>query len=145
MKQVSNGFSPFLCQNTQVRILISGKRQMLYNDCKNIYIGKLIKERVDELQIPYSKFARMIHCSRAGLYRIFENKSIDIERLVYISHVLEYDFIREVYLRDQKDDTPHSSIVIPLVNGQPFINDLPAALRESLRNMLCKDASKPSV
>lgn len=118
---------------------------MLYNNCKNIYIGKLIKERVDELQIPYSKFARMINCSRAGLYRIFENKSIDIERLVCISNVLEYDFIREIYLCEQTDATLHPSLVIPLVNGQPQVDGLPAVLQESLRNKLCKETQEQGV
>lgn len=44
-------------------------------------------------------FARKIHHARSTVYDIFKRKSIDIDLLLKISEVLEYDFIENVYLR----------------------------------------------
>ncbi|ANU56384.1 hypothetical protein ADH74_19255 [Bacteroides caecimuris] len=35
---------------------------------KDIYIGKLIQQKVDERGISYAEFARQIHCARTSLY-----------------------------------------------------------------------------
>jgi len=48
-----------------------------------------------------TEFANKINRERTTVYDIFERKSIDIELLIQISQVLDYDFIREFYL-------PHS-------------------------------------
>ena len=69
----------------------------MQNRFKNIYIGHIIQAKVDERGISYAEFARSIHCARTSLYHLFESKSIDIERLLLICEVLEYDFISEVY------------------------------------------------
>jgi hypothetical protein len=45
-----------------------------------------------------AEFSRKIHCDRTTIYYLFKQKSIDIERLELISRVLDFDFIREVYL-----------------------------------------------
>lgn len=66
-------------------------------DLKDIYIGALIRKKVDESGMAYAEFAHRINTSRTNIYRIFESKSIDIERLIRISAVLDYDFIHEVY------------------------------------------------
>jgi transcriptional regulator with XRE-family HTH domain len=64
---------------------------------KNIHIGKAIKQKVKERGLRASDFANAIHCNRTNVYDIFNRKSIDIEQLVLISRVLEYDFISEIY------------------------------------------------
>ena len=70
---------------------------MQNNNSSKIFIGELIRKRVDELHIPYAEFARRINCSRTSLYNLFTKKSIDTELLITISEVLEYDFLYEVY------------------------------------------------
>jgi transcriptional regulator with XRE-family HTH domain len=72
---------------------------------KNIHIGKIIKDKVNKRKISVAEFARRINCERATVYYIFTQKSIDIERLIRISEVLEYDFITEIYLPENKN--PH--------------------------------------
>ena len=105
---------------------------------KNIYIGKLIEEKVKERHLTYAEFARMIHCARTSLYHIFDSKNIDVERLLLISKVLDYDFIGEVYLKNTGNaDTqalsgPH--IVLPLKNKDIDLSELPPELIRIIRD-----------
>jgi transcriptional regulator with XRE-family HTH domain len=64
---------------------------------KNIHIGKAIKQKVKERGLRVTDFANAIHCNRTNVYDIFNRKSIDIEQLILISKVLEYDFISGIY------------------------------------------------
>ena len=63
----------------------------------NIHIGDIIKQKVFENSITVKEFADRINCERTSVYYTFKQKSIDIEKLIKISEVLEYDFIHEVY------------------------------------------------
>lgn len=65
-----------------------------------IHIGSLIKAKVEERGLSISDFARLLHYERTNIYKIFKRRSIDVDLLIRISRVLEYDFLREVYLKD---------------------------------------------
>lgn len=69
-----------------------------YRDTKDIYIGELIRLKVDERHMSYAEFARLINRARTSLYHIFEAKTIDIDLLILIGNVLNYDFISNVYM-----------------------------------------------
>ena len=69
---------------------------------KDIHIGPIIKQKVIESSMTIKEFADRIHCERTTVYHIFKQKSIDIERLLKISEVLDYDFISEVYKKQNK-------------------------------------------
>ena len=56
---------------------------------KEIHIGSLIKEKMEERGLSVSA------------YKIFKRSSIDVDLLLRISEVLAYDFLREVYLADE--------------------------------------------
>lgn len=105
---------------------------------KDIYIGKLIQQKVEERHLTYSEFARMIHCSRTSLYSIFNSKSIDTERLLHISKVLDYDFINEVYLKHTQDtntlESPH--IILPIRNRDIDISELPPELLRLIKEKI---------
>lgn len=109
---------------------------MEHRNYKDIYIGKLIQQKLDESHICYAKFARQIHCSRSNLYKIFECKSIDVERLLLISEILHYDFIHEVYLPQDTlplaVDKPY--VLLPLKEGKLSLDDLPLSLRSQLEH-----------
>lgn len=105
---------------------------------KHIYIGKLIEEKVKEHHLTNAEFARMIHCARTSLYHIYNSKNIDVERLLLISKVLDYDFIGEVYLKkEQEQETdvapcvPH--LVLPIKNGEFDFSGLPPELIRLIR------------
>ena len=115
---------------------VRGQRVLeLMNGLKNKYIGAIIREKVDELGMSYAEFARRINCARTSLYNIFNSKSIDVERLIQISQVLEYDFIHEVYLKNsfaEKD----SYIKIPFRNGKVDFDDLPEEIVSIFKKQL---------
>ncbi len=110
---------------------------------KDIYIGHLIQQRVDECHMTYAEFARLIHCSRTNVYRLFECKSIDVERLLIISEVLHYDFIHKVYFPflkvDRVIDTP--CILLPYKHGALSLDGLPDDLLRQIEEALYKIAS----
>ncbi len=85
----------------------------------------------------YAEFARQIHCARTSLYTIFNSKSIDIERLLLISDVLQYDFIGEVYLAKRKTAAPSLPFIqLPLKEKGIDTSHLPAELIAWLKQHL---------
>ncbi len=104
---------------------------------KDIYIGRIIQQKVDERGMSYAEFARQIHCARTSLYTIFNSKSIDIERLLLISDVLQYDFISNVYLgRRKTGDASQPYIQLPLTSKGIDTSHLPDELVEWLKKHL---------
>ena len=79
---------------------------------QNIDIGKLIKQKFDEKSMTKEEFADKINKERSTVYDIFDRKSIDIMLLIAVSKALEYDFIRNVYYKEQTVHTVHISIKI---------------------------------
>jgi len=77
---------------------------------EEIHIGKIIKEKLAEKSMTITEFAKKIHCDRTSVYHIFKQKSIDIEKLIKISEVLNYDFIHEIYTK-QNNKTPQSVFI----------------------------------
>lgn len=68
------------------------------NELHEIHIGHLIECKIKERQMSYAEVARQLYVDRTTIYSIIQSKSIDIERLIALGKILEYDFIREVYL-----------------------------------------------
>jgi transcriptional regulator with XRE-family HTH domain len=64
---------------------------------QNIHIGSIIKEVFTKNGMTITDFSHKINRERTTIYDIFNRKSIDIDLLIQISNVLEYDFIHEVY------------------------------------------------
>lgn len=67
----------------------------------------------------YAEFARRLNVERTTVYNIVRTKSIDVERLIKISDILDYDFLRIEYL----DESP---------TARTHINLPPAVLNEFL-------------
>ncbi|MDR1372072.1 MAG: helix-turn-helix domain-containing protein [Dysgonamonadaceae bacterium] len=72
-------------------------------EISNIHIGSIIKQKFEESAMTPSDFADKICCDRTTLYNIFQRKSIDTERLLRISKVLNFDFYNEIYLNRYSD------------------------------------------
>ncbi|MDR0872286.1 MAG: helix-turn-helix domain-containing protein [Prevotellaceae bacterium] len=73
-----------------------------------VHIGEKIKEKVKERGLNIANFASKIHCGRTTVYSIFQSESIDMQQLCKISNVLDYDFIWEYYLdEDKKSQRTH--------------------------------------
>lgn len=76
----------------------------MYRDCSKIHIGALIGTRIKECGMSYAEFARHLCVERTTVYNILRSKSIDTERLIRISNILNYDFLRKVYLSNEKEE-----------------------------------------
>ena len=71
----------------------------------NITIGSLIKQKFDESKMTISEFAKKIHCSRSNIYNVFDAKSIDTDKLILISEVLDYSFLHEYIINSPATQT----------------------------------------
>jgi transcriptional regulator with XRE-family HTH domain len=66
---------------------------------KDIHIGSIIKQKFTESSMTIKEFSNKINCDRTTVYDIFKRKSIDVEKLIKISQVLNYNFIEEIYFK----------------------------------------------
>lgn len=69
---------------------------------KDIHIGSIIKKKFEESKLSIPEFAKLINRTRTTIYDIFNRKSIDIDLLIQISEVLNYNFLEEVYIEKTK-------------------------------------------
>lgn len=61
---------------------------------KEIHIGSLIQQRVTESGTAISRICNFMKCTQEEIEDIYKSKSIDIEKLLKLSKLLEYDFFR---------------------------------------------------
>ena len=69
-------------------------------DLKNIHIGTIIKEKMEERGVSAAELADKICCDRTTIYDVFQRKSINFDQLIMISDALDYDFVHKVYFPD---------------------------------------------
>ena len=63
----------------------------------DLHIGKMIKDVFTQSGMSVSDFAKEIHSSRTNIYDIFSRENIDVQLLIRISEVLDYDFLKVIY------------------------------------------------
>jgi len=63
-------------------------------DVKNVHIGTLIKQRINESKIENERIQKFLKCSDNELQQILACNSIDTSILLKFSILLEYDFFR---------------------------------------------------
>ena len=59
----------------------------------NVYIGSIIRQKVDESRYSVTQFAEEIGLTRPSAYNLFKKKSVDIDLLFRISKLLNYNFL----------------------------------------------------
>jgi transcriptional regulator with XRE-family HTH domain len=84
----------------------------------DVYIGKKIQQIFNERKISKSQFAQMICISRASIYNLFDAKSIDIDKLILISEVLDYPFLEEYKKQNSADTNTQIILEIEIKNGK---------------------------
>ena len=88
----------------------------MYKDLAKIHIGRLIDARIKELGLSYAEFARRLNVERTTVYNIVRTKSIDVERLIKISDILDYDFLRIEYLDESPTARTHVNLPPAVLN-----------------------------
>ena len=69
-----------------------------------MYIGHLIKQKVEEQGRSVTWLARGLSNGRTNVYNIYEKKSIDADLLLRISVLLDYDFFAD-YSREFEENS----------------------------------------
>ena len=87
------------------------------DNIQDIHIGKIIQDKLAEKSMTVTGLATKINRERTTVHDIFKRKSIDTELLREISIALDYDFIRNVYY---KEETP--TIFIPIKTEEDLKN-----------------------
>lgn len=89
------------------------------NETSKIHIGLLIRQKLEERQMAIAEFATLLHYERTNVYKIFKRKSVDIELLMRISEILQYDFLTEIYLCTHQPE-PRCVLTIELNREDEF-------------------------
>lgn len=87
---------------------------------KNIHIGSIIRQKLEESPLSIAEFASQINRTRTTVYDIFNRKSIDVDLLLSISEVLDYNFMEEIYMVNHADCTSFTPS-IPSPSGCRYI------------------------
>lgn len=103
---------------------------------ETVFIGEIIRRKLDEQHWNYADFARRVHMSRSSLYDLFASKDISVERLLLISRVLQYDFISNVYLGARPLDAGRPFLALPLRRDGVDLSDVPEHVLRHLRASL---------
>ena len=75
---------------------------------QKVHIGKLIKEKFEENGMSRKDFADRIPCSYPNLYNILDSDDIYYKRLIKISKILDFDFIKHLSeLDEQKSESKY--------------------------------------
>ena len=77
----------------------------------NVHIGQIIDEMLKQQGLTYAQFARLLCCDRTTVYHLVRSKSIDTDRLIRISRILNHDFLRHYYSNNH--DATQISIDLP--------------------------------
>lgn len=64
---------------------------------KDVHIGHEIERVLHASGMSVTEFAARICCNRKNVYDIFRRKSIQMDQIIRISEVLNYDFVRQCY------------------------------------------------
>ena len=98
----------------------------------NVFIGKIIEQKIRERKMSISEFANRINRSRTTVYDIFQRKSIDIDLLLTISKALEFDFLGEIYVKKQRGNAEKKYYVAIEVDPSELTGDLKMFLNEEV-------------
>lgn len=56
----------------------------------------MVKQVVEAQGRSVSWLARMLHCHRSNIYKIFEKKDLNTDVLGRLSHILQHDFFTDL-------------------------------------------------
>lgn len=63
---------------------------------KDLHIGKMIRDELRKQGRTVTWFATQLNCHRVNAHNILRRKNIDIELLIRISQILNYNFLEAI-------------------------------------------------
>ncbi|MDR0789256.1 MAG: XRE family transcriptional regulator [Bacteroidales bacterium] len=83
-------------------------------DRQKIHIGKLIEQKFKASGMSKKDFADKIPCTYSNVYNIFDSEDIYLKRLIRISEILQFDFIK--YLAELNELENQGQYVVNTTN-----------------------------
>ena len=68
---------------------------------KELHIGKMIQQELENQGRSATWLAKSISCERSNIYKLFARESIGVEMLLRISEVMGHDFIQDLYEKEE--------------------------------------------
>lgn len=69
---------------------------------KEVHIGELIKKELQRQHKSTNWLAQRICCEQSNVYKMFKRKSLDVEKLMQISVLLNHNFLKDCYIEKNK-------------------------------------------
>ncbi|WP_282629038.1 transposase [Empedobacter sedimenti] len=60
----------------------------------SIHIGEYIRQRVSEIDVSEQRLCNFLKCTNSQLEKFFDSESLETEKILQFSKILEYDFFR---------------------------------------------------
>lgn len=98
---------------------------------KEIHVGNLIQERVEELEIPMSRIVNFLAIEEEDIIAAYEQESLDTVSLLKWSKLLDYDFFRIF--------TQHLIIYAPSSSPHSQKNGKPSNLPQFRKNIYTRE------
>lgn len=82
--------------------ILSNKRQIetanafFMEEINHLHIGKMIRQELKNQGRSVTWFAAQLNCHRVNAHNILRRKNIDIELLIRISQILNYNFLEAI-------------------------------------------------
>ncbi|UKB78330.1 transposase [Chryseobacterium sp. MEBOG07] len=102
---------------------------MIFN-FKDIHIGSLIKERVNEIGIETPRICKFLNCNTFELEAMYEKEDLNSKLLLRWSKLLEYDFFRLyshhliLYAPQTKSETSKPKTALPVFRKNIYTRNL---------------------
>lgn len=102
---------------------------------KDIHIGHEIEERIRQLRLTKTEFARMMGMAQQNVNRILNGKNITTDKLQQISEILNFDFF-SLYQDEKKENNAVAIGANPIaaINSEVLSTDC-TVLQERVRNL----------
>lgn len=84
---------------------------------KEIHIGTLVKERIENIDFDQQRLTKNLEINELELEDIYSSSSIDVETLLKMSKLLEYDFFR-IYSQHLILYAPSATVVNKLTKSK---------------------------
>lgn len=102
---------------------------------KDIHIGHEIEERIRQLRLTKTEFARMMGMAQQNVNRILNGKNITTDKLQQVSEILNFDFF-SLYQDEKKENNAVAIGANPIaaINSEVLSTDC-TVLQERVRNL----------
>ena len=68
---------------------------------KDLHIGNLIQQEMENQGRTVAWLAKSIYCEKSNIYKLFRRETISLDQLMRISEVMGHDFLADCYEKQE--------------------------------------------